>query len=173
MSSEAPDSVAATQLIFAEGAPAVREGDVPVRTGGQIDGGLSALLAEHDRRWQELNALGVSDLWDRLSTTVMYFGDECRDPIVGQRDLRQHCSRMIRRLTHAEMRSELVAAQELGPDAATLLALMKWTFTLAGQPSTSGTSWVGATVVRTTSGWRFVQYVERLIEGGHPELQSL
>jgi hypothetical protein len=127
-----------------------------------VEGELHALLAEHDRCWQELDAPGLSAMWDPHSTTVMYFGDECRDPVMGQSDLRQHCSRMVRRLTHAQMHSELVAAQALGPDAATVMARMKWTFALPGQPSTSGTSWVGATVVRTGAGWRFVQYVERL-----------
>jgi hypothetical protein len=137
-----------------------------------VDSELRALLAEHDRCWQQLDAPGVSGLWDVQSTVVMYFGDECRDPVIGQSDLRQHCSRMIRRLTHAEMRSELVVSQKLGPDAATLVARMKWTFALAGQPSASGTSWVGATAVRTAAGWRFVQYVERLTEGDHPAPQS-
>jgi hypothetical protein len=114
----------------------------------------------------QLDATGVSGLWDVQNTTVMYFGDECRDPVIGQADLRQHCSRMVRRLTHAEMRSELLVSQKLGPDAATLMARMKWAFTLAGQPSASGTSWVGATAVKTAAGWRFVQYLERLTEGG-------
>jgi hypothetical protein len=130
-----------------------------------VDGELRALLAEHDRCWRELDAAGVSALWDPQSTTVMYFGDECCDPVIGQSDLRQHCSRMVRRLTHAEMRSELVATQTLGPDAATVMARMEWTFALVpGQQSASGASWVGATVVRTAAGWRFVLYVERLTQ---------
>jgi enoyl-CoA hydratase len=168
---EATD-VAVRSLDAAEGTPAVAEQHVPVRNGQPIDSGLRALLAEHDQCWRELDAPGVSDLWDVRSTTVMYFGDECRDPVLGQPDLRQHCSRMVRRLTHAQMHSELVASQELGSNAATLMARMKWTFTLAGQPPASGTSWVGATAVRTAEGWRFVQYVERLTEGDHPAPQN-
>jgi hypothetical protein len=114
----------------------------------------------------------MSALWDPQSATVTYFGDECRDPLIGQSHLHQHYTRMFRRLTDAEMHSELVATQALGPDAATLMARMKWTFAHPGQPPTSGTSWVGATVVRTAAGWRFVQYVERLTQLDLPALPN-
>jgi uncharacterized protein (TIGR02246 family) len=148
------------------------EGPTPARPGGPVESELHALLAAHDKCWRELDAPGMSALWDPQSATVTYFGDECRDPLIGQSHLHQHYTRMFRRLTDAEMHSELVATQALGPDAATLMARMKWTFAHPGQPPTSGTSWVGATVVRTAAGWRFVQYVERLTQLDLPALPN-
>jgi enoyl-CoA hydratase len=165
------DAVEGAQA-FAEKRAPVWKGKAAAAVRQPVHDGFRALLAEHDRCWQALDGAKISNLWDLQCASVVYLGDECGEPVVGPAALRQHYSRMVSRLAHAEVCSELVTAHELGPDVAMLTARMRWTFTVAGQPPASGTSWVGATARRIAVGWRFVQYVERLAAVDQPPDES-
>jgi hypothetical protein len=133
---------------------------------------IRELLLEHDRCWSELDLDGLGALWDPLDPQTLYMGDEYRDPVVGQDNLRRHWARLGSRLRAARVSSDPLVMNPLVDGLALVMLDVNWMFAgVEGGAPRHGRSWVSAVLRRTTLGWRFVSYMERLSELDHAPVE--
>jgi hypothetical protein len=128
-------------------------------------GEIHEMLRQHDRCWSELALDGLGALWDPADPQASYMGDEYRDPVVGQDNLRRHWARLGARLRAAQVTSDPIVTNRLLDGLVLVILDVTWMFAgVEGGTPRYGRSWVSAVLRRTPLGWRFVSYMERLAE---------
>lgn len=134
---------------------------------------IRELLLHHDRCWTELDLDGLSALWDPDDPQTLYMGDEYRDPVVGQDNLRRHWARLGSRLRAARVTSDPLVMNRLVDGLVLVMLDVTWMFAgVEGGAPRHGRSWVSAVLRRAASGWRFVSYMERLSELGDAPVEQ-
>ncbi|MBV9513149.1 MAG: hypothetical protein JO280_03755 [Mycobacteriaceae bacterium] len=127
---------------------------------------LTDLLGEYDKRWCNLDFVGVSDLWVRDGPEPIYIGDEYPAPLVGVDELERHWARLASRLNSASVSSKLhaydIARDETTREAiARAVLLSRWRLT--GRESDlerTGSSWITWLLVRRSGEYRIFHHME-------------
>jgi hypothetical protein len=80
--------------------------------------GLTELIREYDKRWSNLDFVGLSELWVRDNPLPIYVGDEYPAPLIGVDELDRHWARVASRLKAASVSSRLHALDTVSGDHA-------------------------------------------------------
>ena len=80
--------------------------------------GLTELIREYDKRWSNLDFVGLSELWVRDNPRPIYVGDEYPAPLIGVDELDRHWARVASRLKAASVSSRLHAFDTVSGDHA-------------------------------------------------------
>jgi hypothetical protein len=129
---------------------------------------LIELVREHDRRWNEIDLVGVAALWDTTHRAPLYLGDEYLLPIVGWTDLNKHWGRIDARIEHASLATHIVLVSVHDAAFGSVTALVDWALrTVESAETRSGRSWVNVLARRRPAGCRIVHYSETPIYAGH------
>jgi hypothetical protein len=80
--------------------------------------GLTELVREYDKRWSNLDFVGLSELWVRDHPQPIYVGDEYPAPLIGVDELDRHWARVASRLKGASVSSRLHASDTVSGDHA-------------------------------------------------------
>jgi hypothetical protein len=80
--------------------------------------GPTELIREYDKRWSNLDFVGLSELWVRDDPQPIYIGDEYPAPLIGVDELDRHWARVASRLKAASVSSRLHAFDTVSGDHA-------------------------------------------------------
>jgi hypothetical protein len=123
--------------------------------------GLTELVREYDKRWSNLDFVGLSELWVRDNPQPIYMGDEYPAPLIGVDELDRHWARVASRLKSASMASRLHAFDVVNDDIVRSVLLSRWRLT--GRESDlerSGASWITWQLVRRNGQCRIFHHME-------------
>jgi hypothetical protein len=122
---------------------------------------IADLLECYRAAWYALDPRALSALWDEEDEELTYSGPELGDLLVGYPAIALHLSRMVGRLTGADLRISELMVKSLGPDLSLGLFLCSWQLSHpdAGLNSVSHGR-VTAIFRRRGSAWRFIHYAE-------------
>jgi hypothetical protein len=146
--------------------------------------GLTELIREYDKRWSNLDFVGLSELWVRDNPLPIYVGDEYPAPLIGVDELDRHWARVASRLKAASVSSRLHAldtvsgdhaldtvsgdhALETVNDVVRAVLLSRWRLT--GRESDverRGASWITWLLVRRGDEYRIFHHMESQVHLG-------
>jgi hypothetical protein len=126
-----------------------------------IETGLTDLVREYDKRWSNLDFVGVSDLWEHTSPQPIYLGDEYPAPLIGADELDRHWARVSSRLKGAQVSSRLHSFDVVNDTIVRAVLFSRWRLT--GRESDlerSGESWVTWLLARRDGQYRIFHHME-------------
>ena len=122
---------------------------------------LADLLAEYDKRWSNLDFVGLAELWEHDSPQPVYVGDEYAAPLMGADELDRHWARVSSRLAAASVSSALHAFDVVDGEIIRAVLLSRWR--LAGRESDqvrSGASWITWLLIGRRQRYRIFHHME-------------
>ena len=119
------------------------------------------VLADLERAWRTLDFAALRGLWDD-SCEPVYFAEEAPEPLLDWAALQSYWDVTRASIESMGMRITAVhGARELAPTLVSVVYAMHWDARVRGAATpVGGDNRVCATLRRTPTGWRFVQYVE-------------
>jgi len=138
--------------------------DIPLRSPGPTDPELAAirhLLADLESAWRTLDFVALRALWDETREPV-YFAEEAPEPLLDWSALQSYWDLTRASIEAMGMRiTAVLGTRELAPGFVSVVYTMHWDARRRGSTTPlGGDNRVCATLHRTSTGWRFVQYVE-------------
>ncbi|NDE00394.1 MAG: hypothetical protein EBZ91_01255 [Gammaproteobacteria bacterium] len=122
---------------------------------------IRQVLAELENAWRELDFAALRGLWDETRPPV-YFAEEAPEPLLEWSALQNYWDLTRASIEAMGMRITAVhGLRQLAPDIVSVVYAMHWDARVRGAPTPlGGDNRVCATLRRTNTGWRFIQYVE-------------
>jgi hypothetical protein len=122
---------------------------------------LTELVREYDKRWSNLDFIGLSELWARDSPQPIYLGDEYPAPLIGVDELDRHWGRLASRLKSASVASRLYAFDVVNDDIVRSVLLSRWSLTVReSDVERSGASSITWLLVRRGGQYRIFHHME-------------
>jgi hypothetical protein len=146
--------------------------------------GPTELIREYDKRWSNLDFVGLSELWVRDDPQPIYIGDEYPAPLIGVDELDRHWARVASRLKAASVSSRLHAFDTVSGDHAfdtvsgdhaldtvndVVRAVLLSRWRLTGRESDverRGASWITWLLVRRGEEYRIFHHMESQVHLG-------
>src|SRR5262249_35854370 len=132
-------------------------------------------IREYDKRWSNLDFVGLSELWVRDNPRPIYVGDEYPAPLIGVDELDRHWARVASRLKAASVSSRLHAFDTVSGDHAldavndVVRAVLLSRWRLTGRESDverRGASWITWLLVRRGEDYRIFHHMESQVHLG-------
>jgi hypothetical protein len=135
-------------------------GQVPVTSPSEVPTWLTDLVREFDKRWSNLDFVGLSDLWEHDTPEPIYVGDEYPAPIRGADALDRHWARVGSRVKAASVSSSVHACDVLSDEIVRAVLLSRWRLTGREGVERSGSSWITWFLVRRPWQYRIFHQME-------------
>jgi hypothetical protein len=121
---------------------------------------LTDLVGEFDKRWSNLDFVGLSDLWEHDSPPPIYVGDEYPAPIHGAEAIDRHWARVGSRVKAASVSSIVHTCDALSDAIVRAVLLSRWRLTGREDVERSGASWITWFLVRRGEQHRIFHQME-------------
>ncbi|MBU3671623.1 MAG: hypothetical protein FGM43_03665 [Sinobacteraceae bacterium] len=122
---------------------------------------IRQVLTDLESAWRNLNFVALRALWDETREPV-YFAEEAAEPMLDWSALQNYWDLTRASIEAMGMRIiEVQGVRELAPGIVSVVYTMHWDARVRGSTAPlGGDNRVCATLRRTSTGWRFIQYVE-------------
>jgi hypothetical protein len=122
---------------------------------------VSDVVREYDKRWSDLDFVGLADLWVREDPQPIYVGDEYAAPLIGADELDRHWARVASRLKAASVSSTLHECDDVDETLVRALLLSRWNLTdREAHVERTGASWITWLLVRRGGRYRICHQME-------------
>jgi hypothetical protein len=122
---------------------------------------LGDLVREYDKRWSNLDFVGIDDLWEHDRPQPIYVGDEYPGPLIGSDELDRHWARLSSRLKAAQVSSTLHSFDVVDETIVRAVVFSRWRLTSRESDlERAGASWISWLLVRRDSQYRVFHHME-------------
>jgi hypothetical protein len=122
---------------------------------------IAELVREYDKRWSNLDFVGLWELWVADNPQPIYVGDEYPAPLIGVDELERHWARVAGRLTTASVSTRLHAVDALNDAIVRAVLLSRWRLRSSESDlERSGSSWITMLLIRRDGRYRIFHQME-------------